>query len=126
MSDITTRNEMATAWAPYIAVIVTIVVTVGAAAWGMAWSIGGSLAQLGAKIDGVEAKLEAKIDAVETKVDANADAIREVRDAVEANRQAMAANNAEIERLGGRLDEHRSVHAEHERRHELAAASAVR
>ncbi len=93
-------------WAPYIAIIVTIVIAVGSAAW----SISGGLAQLGAKIDAVEAK-----------VDANADAIRDVRDAVEANSQAIAASNTEIGRLGGRLDEHRGIHVEHERRHELAA-----
>ena len=75
MSDTATRNEMATAWAPYIAVIVTIVVTVGAAALGVIWSVGRDIAQLGAKIDAVGAKIEA-----------NADAIREVRDAVETNR----------------------------------------
>ena len=155
MSDTTARNETVTAWAPYIAIIVTIVVTVGGAAWGMAWSIGGGQAQLGAKIDAVEATLEAKIDAAEAKVDAveakvdavearleakidglearleakieaNAEAIREVLDAVEVNRQAIAANSAKIERLDGRLDEHRNVHAEHERRHELAAAPAAR
>ena len=148
MSDTTTRNEIVTAWAPYIAIIVTIVVTVGGAAWGMAWSIGGGQAQLGAKIDAVEATLEAKIDAVEAKVDAvearleakidglearleakieaNAEAIREVLDAVEVNRQAIAANSAKIERLDGRLDEHRNVHAEHEHRHELAVAPAAR
>ena len=67
------------------------------------------------------AQLGAKIDAVEAKVDANADAIRDVRDAVEANSQAIAASNTEIGRLGGRLDEHRGIHVEHERRHELAA-----
>ena len=127
----TAIRETVTAWAPYIAIIVTIVVTVG----GAAWSIGGGLAQLGAKVDGSEAKLEAKIDAVEgrleakidavaAKVEANAKAIRDVLDVVEANRRAIAANSAEIGRLGGRLDEHRSVHAEHERRHELAAAPA--
>ena len=142
MSETAIRRDMVTAWAPYIAIIVTIVVTVG----GAAWSIGGGLAQLGAKVDGSEAKLEAKIDAVEgrleakidavegrleakidavaAKVEANAKAIRDVLDVVEANRRAIAANSAEIGRLGGRLDEHRSVHAEHERRHELAAASA--
>ena len=141
MSDTTNRNEMVTAWAPTIAIIVTIVVTVGGAAWGMAWSIGGGLAQLGAKVDAVEATLETKIDAVEArleakidavearleaKIEANAEAIREVLDAVEVNRQAIAANSAKIERLDGRLDEHRNVHAEHDRRHELAAASAAR
>ena len=142
MSETAIRRDMVTAWAPYIAIIVTIVVTVG----GAAWSIGGGLAQLGAKVDGSEAKLEAKIDAVEgrleakidavegrleakidavaAKVEANAKAIRDVLDVVEANRRAIAANSAEIGRLGGRLDEHRSVHAEHERRHELAAAPA--
>ena len=131
MSETAIRRETVTAWAPYIAIIVTIVVTVG----GTAWSIGGGLAQLGAKVDGSEAKLEAKIDAVEgrleakidavaAKVEANAKAIRDVLDVVEANRRAIAANSAEIGRLGGRLDEHRSVHAEHERRHELAAAPA--
>ena len=153
MSETAIRRETVTAWAPYIAIIVTIVVTVG----GAAWSIGGGLAQLGAKVDGSEAKLEAKIDAVEgrleakidavegrleakidavegrleakidavaAKVEANAKAIRDVLDVVEANRRAIAANSAEIGRLGGRLDEHRSVHAEHERRHELAAAPA--
>ena len=99
MSDIAARNETATAWAPYIAIIVTIVAAVG----GAAWSISGGLAQLGAKVD------------------ANADAIRDVRNAVEANSQAIAANNAELARLGGRLDEHRGIHVEHERQHELAA-----
>ena len=83
--------------APYIAIIVTIVVTVG----GAAWSIGGGLAQLDAKIDAVEARLEAKIDAVEAKIEANAEAIREVLDALEVNRQAIAANSAKIERLEG-------------------------
>ena len=138
MSETAIRREMVTAWAPYIAIIVTIVVTVG----GAAWSIGDGLAQLGAKLDGFEARLGAKIDAVEgrpgakvdavgvkidaveAKVEANAKAIRDVLDVVEANRRAIAANSAEIGRLGGRLDEHRSVHAEHERRHELAAAPA--
>ena len=133
MSETAIRREMLTAWAPYIAIIVTIVVTVG----GAAWSISGDLAQLGAKLDGFEARLGAKIDAiggrpgvkidaVEAKVEANAKAIRDVLDVVEANRRAIAANSAEIGRLGGRLDEHRSVHAEHERRHELAAAPATR
>ena len=111
MSETAARREIATAWAPYIAIIVTIVVTVG----GAAWSIGTGQAQLGAKIE-----------AVEVKVESNADAIRAVLAAVEANRQAIAANSAKIERLAGRLDEHRSVHAEHERRHELAAAQATR
>ena len=131
MSETAIRREMVTAWAPYIAIIVTIVVTVG----GAAWSIGGDIAQLGAKLDGFEARLGAKIDAiggrlgvkidaVEAKVEANAKAIHDVLDVVEANRRAIAANSAEIGRLGGRLDEHRSVHAEHERRHELAAAPA--
>ena len=110
-SETADRREIATAWAPYIAIIVTIVVTVG----GAAWSIGAGQVQLGAKIEAVEAKIES-----------NADAIRAVLDAVEANRQAIAANSAKIERLVGRLDEHRSVHAEHERRHELAAAQATR
>ena len=118
MSDTTTRNETVTAWAPYIAIIVTV----GGAAWGVAWSIGGGLAQIGAQIDTVEAK----IDAVEAKIEANAEAIRVVVDAVEVNRQAIAANSAKIEHLDGRLDEHGNVHAEHERRHELAAAPAAR
>ena len=141
MSDTTTRNETVTAWAPYIAIIVTIVVTVGGAAWGMAWSIGGGLAQLGAKTDAVAAKPEPKTGTVaakpepkiyvvearlEAKIEANAEAIREVLDAVEVNRQAIAANSAKIERLDGRLDEHRNVHAEHEHRHELAAAPTAR
>ena len=151
MSETAIRRDMVTAWAPYIAIIVTIVVTVG----GAAWSIGGDIAQLGAKLDGFEARLGAKIDAIGgrlgaktdavegrlgakvdavegrlgAKVDAveakvEAEAIRDVLDVVEANRRAIAANSAEIGRLGGRLDEHRSVHAEHERRHELAAAPA--
>ena len=33
MSETAIRREMVTAWAPYIAIIVTIVVTVGGAAW---------------------------------------------------------------------------------------------
>ena len=98
-SDTATRNQTATAWVPHIAIIVSIVVAVG----GAAWSISGDLAQLGAKVD------------------ANADAIRDVRDAVKANGEAIAASNAEIARLGGRLDEHRGIHVEHERRHELAS-----
>ena len=130
MSDTTARNEMVTAWAPYIAIIVTIVVTVGGAALGVAWSVGGGLAQLGAKTGDVAAKPEAKTGAVEArleaKIEANAEAIREVLDALKVNRQAIAANSAKIERLDGRLDEHRNVHAEHERRHELAAAPTAR
>ena len=97
MSDTTTRNERVTAWAPYIAIIVTV----GGAAWGVAWSIGGGLAQIGAQIDTVEAR----IDAVEAKI------------------EAIAAKSAKIEHLGGRLDEHREVHAEHARRHEPATAA---
>ena len=115
MSETADRREIATAWAPYIAIIVTIVVTVG----GAAWSTGAGQVQLGAKIEAVEeaveAKIEAveaKIEAVEAKVEANADAIRAVLAAVEENRQAIAANSAKIERLDGRLDEHRRVHAE--------------
>ena len=100
MSETADRREIATAWAPYIAIIVTIVVTVG----GAAWSIGAGQARLGAKIEAVE-------KAVGAKVESNADAIRAVLDAVEANRQAIAANSAKIERLAGRLDERRSVHA---------------
>ena len=115
MSETADRREIATAWAPYIAIIVTIVVTVG----GSAWWIRAGQARLGAKIEAVE-------EALEAKVESNADAIRAVLDAVEANRQAIAANSAKIERLAGRLDEHRSVHAEHERRHEVAAAQATR
>ena len=80
--------------------------------------------RLGAKIDAVEGRPGAKVDAVAAKVEANAKAIHDVLDVVEENRRAIAANSAEIGRLGGRLDEHRSVHAEHERRHELAAAPA--
>ena len=110
MSETAARREVATAWAPYIAIIVAIVVTVGGAAW---W-IGAGQVQLGAKIEAVEAKTES-----------NADAIRAVLDAVEANRQVIAAG-AKIERLARRLDEHRSVHAEHERRHEMAAVPATR
>ena len=102
LSGTATRNETATAWAPYIAILVTIVGAVG----GAAWSISGDLAQL------------------RTKVDANSDAIRNVhvavRTDVKSNGQAIAASNMEIGRLGGRLDEHRGIHVEHERRHELA------
>ena len=111
MSDTTTRNERVTAWAPYIAIIVTV----GGAAWGVAWSIGGGLAQIGAQIDTVEARIdavEAKIDAVEAKIEANAEAI--------------AANSGKIERLYGRLEGHGNVHAEHARRHEPATAPAAR
>ena len=79
MSSTTTRNR-ATAWAPYIALIVTIVLAVG----GAAWSISSDLAQL------------------RTKVNANARAIRDVRhavrdarDAIEANGRAIAASNTE-------------------------------
>ena len=53
MSETAARREIVAAWAPYIAIIVTIVVTVG----GAAWSIGAGQAQLGAKIEAVEAKV---------------------------------------------------------------------
>ncbi len=81
-------------WAPHIAIMVTIV----GAAWGVAWSVSGSLARL------------------EGKVESNAQAIERNAQAIERNARGIAVLQEAMANLTGQ-------YAEHVRRHDEALAS---
>ena len=88
-----TRDNL-TGWAPHIAIMVTIV----GAAWGVAWSVSGSLARL------------------EGKVESNAQAIERNAQAIERNARGIAVLQEAMANLTGQ-------YAEHVRRHDEALAS---
>ena len=89
----TARNALA-AWGPHLAFMATIV----GAAWGLAWSLGGSLARL------------------EEKVEQNAVGIERNAQAIERNAQAIAKVQEAVANLAGQ-------YGEHVRRHDEALAS---
>ena len=88
-------------WAPHIAIMVTIV----GAAWGVAWSVSGSLARL------------------EGKVESNAQAIERNAQAIERNAQAIERNARGIAVLQEAMANLTGQYAEHVRRHDEALAS---
>ena len=92
MTD-TTRATLIS-WVPYLALMVTI----AGAAWGLAWSLGGSLARL------------------EEKVEQNAAGIERNAQAIERNAQAIAKVQEAVANLAGQ-------YGEHVRRHDEALAS---
>lgn len=89
------------AWAPYLALMATIV----GAAWGSAWSLSGSLVRL-------EGKVESNAQAIER----NAQAIERNARAIERNAQAIAVLQEAMANLTGQ-------YVEHARRHDEALAS---
>ena len=89
----TARNALA-AWGPHLAFMATI----AGAAWGLAWSLGGSLARL------------------EEKVEQNAAGIERNAQAIERNAQAIAKVQEAVANLAGQ-------YGEHVRRHDEALAS---
>ena len=89
----TARNALA-AWGPHLAFMATI----AGAAWGLAWSLGGSLARL------------------EEKVEQNAAGIERNAQAIERNAQAIAKVQEAVANLAGQ-------YGKHVRRHDEALAS---
>ena len=85
----TARNALA-AWGPHLAFMATIV----GAAWGLAWSLGGSLARL------------------EEKVEQNAVGIERNAQAIERNAQAIAKVQEAVANLAGQYGEHVRRHDE--------------
>ena len=103
-----TTNTTLTAWAPYFALMVTIV----GAAWGLAWSLSGSLARLEDKVEQNAAGIERNAQAIERNAQAierNAQAI--VRNA-QANAQAIAKVQEAVANLAGQYREHVRHHDE--------------
>ena len=76
MTD-TTRATLIS-WVPYLALMATI----AGAAWGLAWSLGGSLARLEEKVEQNAAAIERNAQAIERNAQANAQAIAKVQEAV--------------------------------------------
>ena len=96
----TARNALA-AWGPHLAFMATIV----GAAWGLAWSLGGSLA-----------RLEEKVEQNAVGIERNAQAIERNAQAIERNAQAIAKVQEAVANLAGQ-------YGEHVRRHDEALAS---
>ena len=88
MTD-TTRATLIS-WVPYLALMATI----AGAAWGLAWSLGGSLARL------------------EQKVEQNAVGIERNAQAIERNAQAIAKVQETVANLAGQYGEHVRHHDE--------------
>ena len=99
MTD-TTRATLIS-WVPYLALMVTI----AGAAWGLAWSLGGSLARLEEKVEQNAAGIERNAQAIER----NAQAIE--RNA-QANAQAIAKVQEAVANLAGQYSEHVRHHDE--------------
>ena len=92
-------------WAPYIAIMITVVITVAGATWTLSRTLGR-----------LEAKVEHNALAIERNAQETARAIERNAQAIERNAQAIAKLQEEMARLTGQ-------YAEHVRFHEEALAS---
>ena len=95
MTD-TTRATLIS-WVPYLALMATI----AGAAWGLAWSLGGSLA-----------RLEEKVEQNAAGIERNAQAIERNAQAIERNAQAIAKVQEAVANLAGQYSEHVRHHDE--------------
>lgn len=92
-------------WAPYIALMVTVVITVAGAAWSLSRTLGR-----------LETKVEHNALAIERNAQATAQAIERNAQAIErnaqANAQAIAKVQEELAKLTGQYVEHVRFHEE--------------
>ena len=110
----------ATTWSAW-AQVMTVVVAIVGAAWGLAWSLSGNFERLGAAVAGNAAAIERNAAAIErnaSAIERNAAAIERVQASVDAGRAATAENATAIARLAGQ-------YAEHVRRHDDSGQSSA-
>ena len=91
-------------WAPYIAIMITVVITVG----GATWTLSRTLGRLEAKVEYNALAIERNAEAIER----NARAIERNAQAIERNAQAIAKLQEEMARLTGQYVEHVRFHEE--------------
>lgn len=111
--DLTMSNASATSWSAW-AQMMTVVVAVVGAAWGLAWSFGGNFERLGAAVERNAQAIERSAKAIGRNAGSHTAALGRLQAAVGANRAIMAENTAATARLAGQ-------YAEHVRRHDGAA-----
>ena len=98
-------------WAPYIAIMITVVITVG----GATWTLSRTLGRLEAKVEYNALAIERNAEAIERNAEAierNARAIERNAQAIERNAQAIAKLQEEMARLTGQYVEHVRFHEE--------------
>ena len=99
-------------WAPYIALMVTVVITVA----GAAWSLSRTLGRLETKVEHNALAIERNAQATAQAIERNAQAIERNAQAIErnarANAQAIAKVQEELAKLTGQYVEHVRFHEE--------------
>ena len=88
-------------WAPYIAIMITVVITVA----GATWTLSRTLGRLETKVEYNALAIERNAQAIERKA-------RETARAIERNAQAIAKLQEEMARLTGQYVEHVRFHEE--------------
>ena len=104
-------NVAWSAWAPVLAVMITV----AGAVWTLAWSLSGNFERPGAAMD-------RNHDAVERNARAQAAAIARVQKAVDANRVAIEVNRTAIAENAAAIAKLTGEFAEHTRQHDRVAS----